>query len=147
MLTTKFSYDINKFDFRKEVQSLFEEPLEKLTLENAELLTEYTDQNTDFHTTFYSRVSNTKFYDLYKKFIKEEIQPKIASEVLYQKIPTFRVQSLNNLGVGAFHKDSDYSHSKYEINIFLPLTEAKGNATIWVAEYDNVLAPLSADYG
>ena len=54
-----------------------------------------------------------------------------------------------NLAVGAFHRDSDYSHNSNEVNIFLPLTNAYGNNTIWVeSEFGKEdFAPMNTNYG
>ena len=89
------------------------------------------DQKTIYHKYFYNNIKDTNWYSVYDSFIKEFIQPIIGKEILYQKIPTFRVHQPDNLAVATFHRDGDYSHSKDEINFYLPLTKAWGNNTIW----------------
>jgi hypothetical protein len=81
--------------------------------------------------------------------VREIILPMFDEDILYQKIPTFRIQVPNNLGVAEFHKDKTYSHSPEEINIFLPLTEAEGNNTIWVESEEDKgdFEPMNARYG
>jgi len=134
----KYSYDIEKYNFVLEVKNLFEvktlsnihKEWEKAisydVLDNAEK-----DQDTIYHRHFYDNIEFTRWYSLYNSFIKEKIQPLIGEDILYQKIPTFRVHLPFNLSVAEFHRDRDYSHSKYEKNIYLPLTKAFGNNTIW----------------
>ena len=89
------------------------------------------DQKTVYHKYFYNNIKDTNWYSVYDSFIKEFIQPIIGKEILYQKIPTFRVHQPDNLAVATFHRDGDYSHSKDEINFYLPLTKAWGNNTVW----------------
>ena len=86
---------------------------------------------------------------MYQSFIKENILPLFNEDILYQKIPTFRIQVPNNLGVAEFHKDKTYSHSPEEINIFLPLTDAMGNNTIWAETEEDKgdFTPMDAVYG
>jgi len=91
-----------------------------------------TDQSTVYHKFFYDNVGKTDWYKVYKKFIVDIIRPLFTETILYQKIPTFRVHQPGNLAVAAYHKDSDYAHSVYEVNFFLPLTSAFDNNTIWV---------------
>ena len=71
------------------------------------------------------------YFFIYKRFIENEIRPFFNESIIYQKIPTFRTQVPNNLSVAEWHKDSDYSHSRSEVNIFLPLTSAHDDATVW----------------
>ena len=116
---------------------------------NFGILTIETDQGTHLHKKFYEKIWETNFFDLYLEFLKTEIFPRFDEDVLYQKIPTFRIQVPNNLGVAAFHKDKDYSHGEDEINIFLPLTDAIGNNTIWVESKEDLgdHSPMDALYG
>tara|TARA_Y100001938_G_scaffold103932_1_gene141899 strand:- start:2758 stop:3399 length:642 start_codon:yes stop_codon:yes gene_type:complete len=134
----KYDYNIDKFNFVKEIENLYE--ISDLDMVHAQwkdaktydvLNDVETDQLTIYHKKFYNESKNTKFYDIYEHFVSEVIQPIIGEQILYQKIPTFRVHQPSNLAVATFHRDSDYSHSKHEINFYLPLTKAWGNNTIW----------------
>ena len=86
---------------------------------------------------------------MYNLFVNDVIMPLFDEEILYQKIPTFRVHQPNNLAVAEYHRDSDYSHSEHEINFYLPLTKAWGNNTIWTeTEYDKKdFSPINANVG
>ena len=106
-------------------------------------------RSTHFHKLYYEKIKDTQFYEMYQDLIQKVIAPLFDDEVIYQKIPTFRVHMKGNLAVGAFHKDSEYSHDIHEINIFLPLTDAYENNTIWVeSEIDKAdYMPMNAKYG
>ena len=152
----KYSYDTDKYDFVNEIGNLYD--INDLDLihtqwkdaKTYDVLDDVTtDQLTIYHKKFYNESKNTKFYDIYKHFISEFIQPIIGEEILYQKIPTFRVHQPSNLAVAAFHRDSDYSHSEHEVNFYLPLTKAWGNNTIWTeTERDKKdFQPIEAEVG
>ena len=83
------------------------------------------------------------------KFLKDVILPHFNEDLLYQKIPTFRIQIPNNISVAEFHNDKSYSHSPHEVNIFLPITEAKETYTIWSESQENLgdYSPMNAEYG
>lgn len=89
------------------------------------------DQSTVFHRRFYD-----KFADLqaaYSEFMAKVIRPRWGDRGLaYQRIPTFRVHLPGNLAVGEFHRDSDYGHSKHEVNYWVPLTECWGTNAVWI---------------
>ncbi len=101
------------------------------------------------HKRFYSKVRESNFLNVYTKFLEEQILPLFKEDILYQKIPTFRAQVPNNISVAEFHKDKSYSHSPYEVNIFLPITPAKDSSTIWVESKENLgdYKPMNAEYG
>ena len=149
----KFGFDSNKIRLRECLVEVFsEEDLSQIHLSqdcNFGILIIETDQGTHLHKRFYEKIWETNFFDLYLEFLKEEIFPMFDEDVLYQKIPTFRIQVPNNLGVAAFHKDKHYSHGEDEINIFLPLTDAIGNNTIWAESKEDLkdYSPMDACYG
>lgn len=98
-------------------------------VEDQTLVTRETDQSNPFQKRFYS-IGND-FYSVYHEFIKWFVEPMVGDAVVFQKVPTFRIQMPNNKGVGAKHKDSDYSHSPDEINFVIPLTDMKGTTRIF----------------
>ena len=58
-----------------------------------------------WHKTYYDNFKD-KFYPLYKEFIVDFVKPTFEyDEIIYQKIPTFRVHQVDNLGVGEWHRD------------------------------------------
>lgn len=149
----KQSYDVNRYCFRNEIEQMFgTSELEKIhKIENCDfgVLTLETDQTTKLHKNFYEKVIGSNFLEEYKKFLMEVIFPQFNEPLLYQKIPSFRVQVPNNLAVAEFHKDKSYSHSPEEVNIFLPITDAKETYTIWVESEENLgdYSPMNAEYG
>ena len=151
----KYNFDIEKYEFLEEIKKLFD--ITDLSLihkqwsgaKTYDLLNDVeTDQNTDYHKTFYEKVSSD-FYKIYDSFVEKEIRTLFDEPVLYQRIPTFRVHQPHNIAVAAFHCDKEYSHVSDEVNIFLPLTEAKGNNTIWVESEEGKAdyKPMEANYG
>jgi len=144
----KHKFNTEEYPFREIIQSIYNKPLEELN-ENLSLVDEHTDQDSDFHKRYYKHIEKTEFYKVYNNFIKKVIYPIFNEDILYQTIPTIRFHLPGNLGVGAFHRDSEYSHSIYEKNIFLPVTKAFGNNTIWVESKRDKkdYSPMDTNYG
>lgn len=112
---------------------IFDHPNQLLTSITAEgdLPTVHTDQHTIYHKRYYEQFKESAFVSIYESFLRCYIAEIIGEPFLYQTIPNLRIQAPKSIGVGEFHRDRDYSHSPKEINIFLPITNAFGNATIW----------------
>jgi len=106
-----------------------------------------TDQKTMFHKRFYT--IGQEFFDTYRRFVKAVAEPVIGDEAVFQKIPTFRVHLPNNLGVGEFHRDRDYSHQVTEINFWLPLTDAWESNSIYIESQEGKqdYTPWTVRYG
>jgi ectoine hydroxylase-related dioxygenase (phytanoyl-CoA dioxygenase family) len=144
-----FKYDKDFFKFR----NIIEDILDTNHLESIHLIEDYsifergTDQSTKWHQLYYSNLD--KFLPTYKLFIYDVIKPIFGEDIVYQKIPTFRTQLVNNLGVFAFHKDLDYQHNQEELNFFLPFTDAYSNNTIWVESKEDLgdYSPMNTLYG
>jgi ectoine hydroxylase-related dioxygenase (phytanoyl-CoA dioxygenase family) len=91
------------------------------------------------------------------KFLREYIKPRFGygdEEIVYQKIPTFRVQLPGNVAVGDWHKDKDYRNLEWankvqEVNYYLPFTNAYGTNTIWTESEEDKgdFKPIEIDYG
>jgi ectoine hydroxylase-related dioxygenase (phytanoyl-CoA dioxygenase family) len=141
----KQEYDIQKYNLVSEIQKWFGcenlSNIHQFYDSDFELLTFDTGQATVFHKHFYSMPKDSEFYEIYRSFIKNVIQPQFTEEIIFQKIPTFRTQVPGNYSVAAWHKDSDYNHVTDEVNIFLPMTKAFDNNTIWAESQ-----PLKEDY-
>ena len=149
----RYSYNLDEYNFRHEIEKMFgTDQLERIhEIEDCDfgILDMETDQTTYLHKKFYEKVGETNFLDDYKKFIKDVILPHFNEDLLYQKIPTFRIQVPDNISVAEFHNDKSYSHSPDEVNIFLPITEAKETYTIWSESQENLgdYSPMNAEYG
>ena len=144
----KFSYDTQEFDFITFFQKIFK--IDNISLVHQigifDLLKRETDQSTDFHKLYYDNVAD--FLEVYERFIIENIKPIFSEQIVYQKIPTFRIQVPNNVGVGEWHKDKQYQHNQEEINFFLPFTRAFDTNTIWVESEEDKgdFKPIEAEF-
>ena len=128
-----------KYNFRKVLIEWFKtNELSKLHLiKDYEHFKRENDQSTIWHKTYYEKIrSDESFDDIYVKFLTDVIKPRYGEQIVYQKIPTFRVNLPVNIAVGEFHKDKYYRDVKWaekvrETNYYLPLTKAYGTNTIW----------------
>lgn len=94
------------------------------------------DQSTKYHKLYYNNYKK-QVLELYDKFILNVIRPLYNEEIVYQKIPTFRLHFPGNIAVGEYHKDKWYRDAGWheevkELNYYLPFTNAYGTNTIWV---------------
>ena len=113
------------------------------------------DQSTIWHKCFYDKIrEDISFDNIYIDFLDKVIKPRFDEEIVYQKIPTFRVHLPGNVSVGEFHKDKHYRDEKWadkvqELNYFVPLTKAYGTNTIWAETEEDLgdFQEISADYG
>jgi len=143
------NFDVNKYPFRKIIEDMLKESyLEKIHLKKQyDVFIKGADQSTDWHNLFYANLN--KFLPLYEEFIYNVIKPIFGENIVYQKIPTFRTQLVNNFGVFEFHKDKKYKHNIEEINFFLPFTDAYDTNTIWAETEEDLgdYTPIYALYG
>lgn len=151
MKTYKLKYDTSLYPFREIIKTnLKTNTLENLhEVEKYDTLVREKDQSTTWHKRFY-RDDLNRFQKLYNTFIKNFIKYEFElDEIIYQKIPTFRVHLKDNQAVGEWHRDRDYNHGKSEINIWLPFTDAYDTNTIWIEseEDKNDFKPYNVSYG
>jgi hypothetical protein len=150
-----FNFDTKHFTFKEEIEKIFQtnnlETLYKTSEQQYDVLIQKTDQQTHWHKTFYANIFKNNFIPLYTSLVKEVIKPKFFGEqtIIYQKVPTFRIHLPNNVGVGAFHKDRDYKHSKREINFLLPFTRMFSTNSVWIESYEDNgdFQPITMKYG
>ena len=113
------------------------------------------DQSTIWHKCFYKMIrEDLSFDEVYKEFMFDVIKPRYREDIVFQKIPTFRVHLPNNVSVGEFHKDKHYRNEEWadkvqELNYFLPLTKAYGTNTIWAETEEDKgdFQEIRANYG
>lgn len=148
------SYDTNKFNFKHQVESLFDIQELSLLNEDTAIFKRETDQSTKYHKLFYDWARTEEFKSLYTNFISEVVYPSYNTPIVYQTIPTFRIAYINNIAVGEFHKDKHYrdvswAESVKEDNFFLPFTDAFDTNTIWVESKENLgdYSPMNCKYG
>ena len=153
----KLNYDIKKYQFRDIICNWLETyDLSKLHyVQQYEHFERETDQSTIWHKKFYKMIRcDESFDESYIKFLTDEIKPRYGEEIVYQKIPTFRVHLPGNVSVGEFHKDKYYRDVKWaekvrETNYYIPLTRAYGTNTIWAESEEDLgdYEPFDSNYG
>ena len=154
----KFNYDILEYPFEDIVNDWLEtDDLSKLhEFKQYKLFKRINDQSSMWHKMFYNQIRiDSRFDDIYMRFLTEHIKPRYnGEEIIYQKIPTFRVHLVDNISVGEFHKDKSYRDTKWaekvqEVNYFLPFTKAYGTNTIWTETQEDLgdFQEIRADYG
>ena len=145
----KYTYDTKTYPFLEVLEMIFSSKnLSTLHVGHQfEVLKRENDQKTLFHLLYYSNFELIK--PIYDNFIREEIMPIFNEPIVYQKIPTFRIQMPDNVGVGEWHKDRQYNHNQQEINFYLPFTDAFDTNTIWAESEEDKgdYAPIETKYG
>jgi hypothetical protein len=143
-------YKFESYNFEKILMSMFSvknlELIHETLTEKYEKFQVDTDQNSEIHKIFYSNMEKD-FIVEYENFIKKEVLPLYDCEILFQKFPTFRVSLPDNVAVGGYHKDSDYNHSKLEVNYFLPFTRSFDTNAIWYEEEKEKYVPMQCEKG
>jgi len=155
----KIKYSIEQFNFVNFIKQAFNID----DLENIHRASDFSyqnkfkrenDQSTHYHKLFYDLARTETFQELYIEFIRGTIKPRYENGIVYQRIPTFRLQFPNNIAVGEYHKDKNYRNGEWaaavkELNYFLPLTRATGTNTIWAESIEDKgdFSPMEAIYG
>jgi ectoine hydroxylase-related dioxygenase (phytanoyl-CoA dioxygenase family) len=147
----KIFYDTGKFPFREIVKNIFSvADLEKLhTIKNYDLLEREKDQSTIWHKKYYESFEN-EFKTNYLNLIEYIKKCFDYDELVYQKIPTFRVQLGNgNVAVGEWHKDKSYNHGTEEVNFWMPFTDTNKHNSIWIESEEDKgdYRPYEVKYG
>lgn len=94
-------------------------------------------------------IKNNEFMKHYRMLIFELQENLFKEKVIFQKRPTIRVHLPNNVSTGTYHRDSEYGHSKNEINFWLPLTKAKQSAALHIEDryMSENYSPIELKYG
>lgn len=157
--TQVVQYNAPKYRFREIVEKIFGHKLENIhelaQSYNYDKFNEYNDQNTILHKMYYERIEATEFLDKYREFISLFVKNQVElitgdrSGLIYQAKPTIRFHMPNNVGVGNYHKDSDFGHYPEEINFMVPLTRCRETSAMWIeSESDKGdFAPLNLSVG
>ncbi|WP_413404381.1 MULTISPECIES: hypothetical protein [unclassified Synechococcus] len=91
------------------------------------------DNSTDTHQRFYGQHSQQS--GLYEALCRRVVR--LIGEPCYvQQIPTYRFGLPDNRWVGNFHRDSDFGHSRYELNAICALTPMWGSSALHVERSD-----------
>lgn len=146
----KIQYDTQRFPFQQIVQEILgvDDLYQLHTLANYELFSREKDQSTEWHASYYQKFESN-FYPTYLDLIKHLASQLGYSEIIYQKIPTFRTHLTNNLGVGEWHRDRTYNHGVTEVNFWMPFTDTNEFNTIWMEsrEGQEDFMPYTVKYG
>ena len=118
-----FSYELEKYPFRQELEKLFGIELQDLHLwlGNFEKFDRKNDQQTIVHRVFYSNYSKI-IEPIFKNFITNFVSQIIDFPFAYQVIPTFRIGLPGNRFVGEYHTDAKYNHPDFELNFNMGLS-------------------------
>ncbi|WP_442782679.1 hypothetical protein [Collimonas fungivorans] len=105
------------------------------------------EQSTELHHRLYA--IGKEFFDVYGRFIRDQIAPMIGDEIVYQARPNFRFQLPGNVAVSGFHRDRDNHHHTAEINFWVPLTPVSEHTAVWIesSEGKQDFHPYVAQYG
>eukprot|EP00040_Diaphanoeca_grandis_P000171 m.14586 g.14586 ORF g.14586 m.14586 type:complete len:286 (+) comp10213_c0_seq1:216-1073(+) len=82
--------------------------------------------------------------NVYKRFLREVVMPHIqavgkqyaedellADGLYVQRVPSFRCHVPSTTPTGYRHCDADYGHQEYEMNVWVPVSKAFGNNSLW----------------
>jgi hypothetical protein len=152
------AYNTAKFNFADIVKEWFgTSDLETLHQDRQyDLLDREHDQSTHWHQLFYEKFRSDESFNTMYLLLLKHIKTLVYHEqqIVYQRIPSFRVHLPNNVAVGEFHKDKDYRDPEWakrvmESNFYLPLTTTNEHNTIWAESEEDKkdYAPMLADYG
>lgn len=147
----KITYDTTKFPFNKIVCDIMDvKDLQSLHKhKHYDCLVREKDQSTIWHKVYYDQF-NDKFSPTYIKLISDIKERFKYQEIIYQKIPTIRVQLANgNLAVGEWHKDKAYNHGVTEVNFWMPFVDTNEYNTIWMESKEDKkdYKPYTVKYG
>ena len=112
------------------------------------------DQSTHYHQKFYNLAHSSDFLNVYNSFISEIVKPLFGEQIVYQKVPTFRLHFPGNIAVGEYHRDREYRDLEWskrvkEFNFFLPITDAYNTNTIWLESEEGKedFSPMNVKHG
>jgi hypothetical protein len=146
----KLQYSTESFPFKEKIISILDEQdLEYIHLrDKIDVLSRDKDQYTKWHKKYYDSFKDV-ISPLYVSLVDHLKNVFEYEEVIYQKIPTFRIHQVGNLGVGEWHKDKSYNHGTSEVNFWLPFTDTYETNTIWSESKEDLgdYQPYDVKYG
>jgi hypothetical protein len=143
------NYQTDKFSFNSLLEEILGDKLENLhEFQDYSLFSRENDQSTVFHRKFYDAFNNS-LRGIYLEFLKSVIYPYVGDDLVYQKVPTFRVGFPNNVWVGEYHRDSWYGHPHEELNFLVPCTDMFGSKSLYVESESSKgdFKPQNVKYG
>jgi hypothetical protein len=159
-----FNYDINRYNFQEVLKDLFKvselhllhEHLPKLYVAPDGTSGLGNDTHSIYHTQFYDKIRGGwhEFIDIYNGFIINELASKFKDEkrLIYQALPSFRIQYPTGKAVTTWHCDNDenHKHPLGELNILIPLSNSMyGSNAVWAESLPGLgdFAPMECAYG
>lgn len=151
-----FKFDTKKYPFDALVGDLYEFPLHTLNDSQDHSKGDLAmDTDSQWHNIFYNKLREgwPEFISLYEGFIKNEIFPLFTEEnnLIYQKTPSFRVSQPEGKAIYVPHCDGDdlHKHPPGEINVFMPLTKAWGNNSMFLESLPGLgdYKPITGEFG
>ena len=110
------------------------------------------DQSTHWHKKYYEK--ENPFFDVYGKFLENEILSLYNEPIVCQVIPNIRFHFPSNIAVGEWHRDKQYRDIEWcdhvkELNYYLPLVDVYGTNTIWAESEPEKedFSPMECNYG
>lgn len=148
----KFKYDTEAIPLQECIRNILGvDDIEQIhNIEKYDFFERSKDQGTIWHEKYYQSFEN-EFHPLYLTLL-EHIQSEFGyeDELIYQKIPTFRVQlGDGNIAVGEWHKDKTYNHGSSEVNFWLPFVDTNDTNTIHMESKEDLgdYKPYTVNYG
>lgn len=149
-------FNTQKYPFDTLVGNLYEFPLHTLNDSQDHSKGDIAmDTDSQWHNVFYDKLREgwPEFISLYEEFIKNEIFPLFVEEdnLIYQKTPSFRVSQPEGKAIYVPHCDGDnlHKHPPGEINVFMPLTKAWGNNSMFLESIPGLgdYKPIEGQFG
>lgn len=147
----KIFFEKSKFKFKEIIKNILNvDDLEKLhLLEKYNLLERKKDQSTIWHKLYYEKFES-EFKPSYIRLVEFIKKCFNYDKIIYQKIPTFRVQlGDGNIAVGEWHKDKTYNHGTAEVNFWMPFVDTNSHNSIWAESEEDKkdYRPYKVNYG
>jgi len=151
-----FKFDTEKYPFDALVGDLYEFSLHTLNDSQDHSKGDLAmDTDSQWHNIFYNKLREgwPEFISLYEEFIKNEIFSLFVEEdnLIYQKTPSFRVSQPEGKAIYVPHCDGDdlHKHPPGEINVFMPLTKAWGNNSMFLESLPGLgdYKPITGEFG
>ena len=136
-------YDSSRYDFRKwACEVLGVKDLEAIHSLNKVRTLNISPTSNQLVKSFSS------ILEIYKSFIVELLQKEIGGIANYQSPPSFRFH-YSGLGSSVFHRDRDFGVEQGRINVWVPLTNAWGDNSLWIEGKEGAkdLQPITMRFG
>jgi sporadic carbohydrate cluster 2OG-Fe(II) oxygenase/sporadic carbohydrate cluster protein (TIGR04323 family) len=122
------TYPLDKL-FLREVQSFFNKQGKSLTdLKQLHHVIEGND-TAKLYAHLYDFVQSEEFVTIYDDLQEKVIQPLFKKAILYQRVPSIRIQMPGGKSV-QFHTDEWYGHGENVVNLWLPITPVANSNTL-----------------